>query len=254
MSDHRARILDQFSRQAIPFSNAPSIRDAGALEQLVRACDTTRDDNVLDVACGPGLVVRAFAEVARHVTGIDLTPAMIDRAREHTHDLPNVTLRQGDVTALPFPDAAFSLVVSRFAFHHLLEPASVLAEMRRVCRPGGRVMVCDLLASDDPPKAAAFHALEIQRDPSHARALLGSELEALFDAAGLARRPTIFTSLPFELEGLIARSFPEGIDRDQLRQLYLSQLDGDGLGLQLRRSEHLVLGAYTVAVIVADRV
>jgi SAM-dependent methyltransferase len=253
MSDHQARIRDQFSRQAIPFSNAPSLRDAGALEQLVRACDTTSSDNVLDVACGPGLVVRAFAEVASHVTGIDLTPAMIDRAREHTHALANVTLRQGDVTPLPFPDASFSLVVSRFAFHHFLEPASALAEMRRVCRPGGRVMVCDLLAADDPHKAAAFHALEIQRDPSHARALRGSELEALFDAAGLARRPTTFTSLPFEVDGLVARSFPEGIDRDQLRQLYLSQVDGDGLGLQLRRSEHLVLGTYTVAVIVADR-
>jgi SAM-dependent methyltransferase len=253
MTDHQARILDQFSRQAIPFSNAPSIRDAGALEQLVRACDTTTEDNVLDVACGPGLVVRAFAEVASHVTGIDLTPAMIDRAREHTHDLANVTLRVGDVSALPFPDASFSLVVSRFAFHHFVEPAHMLAEMRRVCRPGGRVMVCDLVAAEDPNKAAAFHALEMQRDPSHARALRRAELEALFDASGLARRPTIVTTLPFELESLIARSFPEGIDRDQLRQLYLSRLDGDGLGLQLRRSEHLVLGAYTVAVIVADR-
>lgn len=253
MTDHHAQILDQFSRQAIPFSNAPAMRDAGALRQLVRACETTAHDTVLDVACGPGLVVRAFAEVASHVSGIDLTPAMIDRAREHTHDLANVTLRVGDVSTLPFPDASFSLVVTRFSFHHFLEPADVLAEMRRVCRPGGRVMVCDLLASDDPSKAAAFHALEIQRDPSHARALRVAELEALFDAAGLARRPTFFTTQPFELESLIARSFPEGIDRDQLRQLYLSQLDGDGLGLQLRRSEHLVLGAYTVAVIVADR-
>jgi ubiquinone/menaquinone biosynthesis C-methylase UbiE len=83
--------------------------------QLVQACGTTPADDVLDVACGPGLVVRAFAEVVRHVTGIDLTPAMIERAREHTRDLAHVTLREGDVTALPFPDASFSLVVSRAA-------------------------------------------------------------------------------------------------------------------------------------------
>jgi ubiquinone/menaquinone biosynthesis C-methylase UbiE len=90
---------------------------------------------VLDVACGPGLVVAAFARVARHATGIDVTPAMLARAREVCAGLDNVTLEQGDVTRLPYGDGAFSIVVSRFAFHHFPDPRAVLAEMRRVCRP-----------------------------------------------------------------------------------------------------------------------
>src|SRR5204863_4476951 len=112
MSTHRERILDQFTRQAVPFSTAPGIKDDRALELLVEASGAGPDDTVLDVACGPGLVVAAFARVARHATGIDVTPAMLARARELTAGLHNVTLDHGDVLPLPYPDATFTVVVS----------------------------------------------------------------------------------------------------------------------------------------------
>jgi ubiquinone/menaquinone biosynthesis C-methylase UbiE len=82
MPDHRDQILDQFTRQAVPFSTAPNQRDAGLIGLLVEASDVRAHDRVLDVACGPGLVVRAFAERAARVVGIDMVPAMLDRARE----------------------------------------------------------------------------------------------------------------------------------------------------------------------------
>src|SRR5262249_112334 len=82
MESHRDRILDQFTRQALPFSTAPGIRDEAALQLLVETSGAGPDDTVLDVACGPGLVVTAFARVVRHATGIDVTPAMLERARE----------------------------------------------------------------------------------------------------------------------------------------------------------------------------
>jgi len=70
---HREAILDQFTRQAVPFATAPSIRDEAALRTVVDGSGAGRDDTVLDVACGPGILACAFARVARHVTGIDLT-------------------------------------------------------------------------------------------------------------------------------------------------------------------------------------
>src|SRR5262245_17244070 len=82
VTSHRERIVDQFTRQAVPFSTAPAIRDEAALRLLVEASGAGSEDTVLDVACGPGLVVRAFARVARHATGIDVTPAMLARAHE----------------------------------------------------------------------------------------------------------------------------------------------------------------------------
>src|SRR5262245_597484 len=167
MPTHRERIIDQFSRQAVPFSTAPGIRDEEALRLLVATSDARADDTVLDVACGPGLVVCAFAAVVREATGIDLTPAMLERARTLAAErgLANVRWQAGDVLPLPFADASFSLVVSRFAFHHFPDPAGVLAEMRRVCAPGGRVVVADVAVSTDPAKAAAFNQMELLRDP-----------------------------------------------------------------------------------------
>src|SRR5205085_2686806 len=154
MTSHQERIRDQFTRQAVPFSTAPGIRAEEALVRLVECSGAGKDDTVLDVACGPGLVAAAFARVARHVTGIDLTPAMIDRAREIQREqgLDNVTFEVGDVLPLPYRNGAFSVVVSRFAFHHFLDPLAVLREMARVCAPGGRVVVTDVMVSADPVK------------------------------------------------------------------------------------------------------
>ena len=145
MTAHRDTILDQFTRQAVPFATAPGIKDEAALTLALEFSGVGADDTVLDVACGPGILACAFARVAKHVTGIDITPAMLERARQLPGErgLTNVTWRQGDVLPLPVPDGTFTLVTSRFAFHHFLDAKAVLAEMTRVCAPGGTVLVID---------------------------------------------------------------------------------------------------------------
>jgi SAM-dependent methyltransferase len=249
---HRDRILDQFTRQAWPFSEAPGIKDEAALALLVEASGAGAGDTVLDVACGPGLVVATFARVARHATGIDVTPAMLERAREVTTGLANVTLDHGDAVPLGYRDGAFSIVVSRFAFHHFPDPAAVLAEMRRVCRPGGRVVVCDLVASPDPAKAAAFHRVEMLRDPSHVRAIPEEELAGLFERVGLPAPMRTRYRLPFEVEGLLERSFPCPEDVPVIRAAYRASVDGDTLGLGTRRVGDAIHAAYPVTILAAE--
>ena len=112
MSDthaHREAILDQFTRQAVPFATAPSIKDETALRLVVEFSGAGPADTVLDVACGPGLIVVAFARVVKHATGIDLTPAMLERARTYAAEqgVTNVSWQQGDVLPLPYPDAPY---------------------------------------------------------------------------------------------------------------------------------------------------
>src|SRR5271163_4552184 len=109
---HTQTIVDQFTRQAVPFSTAPAIRNAEALGRIVEMAGAGADDTVLDVACGPGLLVCAFAKVVRHATGIDLTPAMLEQARElqRQQGLENITWQQGDVLPLPYADGTFSIV------------------------------------------------------------------------------------------------------------------------------------------------
>jgi SAM-dependent methyltransferase len=250
---HREAILDQFTRQAVPFATAPSIRDEAALHTVIEFSGAGPDDTVLDVACGPGILACAFAKVARHVTGIDLTPAMLDRARllQEEQRLTNLSWRHGDVLPLPYPDAAFTLVVSRFAFHHLLDPGAVLAEMRRVCAPGGTVMVIDSAPAAD--KADAFNTMERLRDPSHTRALPVAEHLALFAQAGLREPRQTFYRLEGELEGLLSRSFPKPGDADRIRALFRASLDDDALDIQARREGEQIRYGFPVAVLAARR-
>jgi ubiquinone/menaquinone biosynthesis C-methylase UbiE len=253
VASHRDLIVDQFTRQAVPFSTAPGILDEDALRLLVEAAGAGPDDTVLDVACGPGLVVAAFARVVRHATGIDLTPAMITRAETVARErgLTNVSWRVGDVQSLPFADASFSIVGSRFAFHHLRGPGAVLAEMRRVCAPGGRVVLADVVAPDDPQKAAAFDRMELLRDPSHVRALRLAEMRDLFTANGLPAPVLTQYKLKSELEGLLSRSFPNPGDAERIRQMVVDSLANDGLGMGTHRRGDEIRLAYPVAVLVA---
>ena len=253
MTEHRDLIIEQFTKQAVPFASAPGIRDEEALRLLVEQSGAGSEDGVLDVACGPGLVVCAFAPHVRHATGIDVTPAMIERANALAVEkgLGNVRWQVGDVLPLPYPDGAFSLVVSRFAFHHFPDPQAVLAEMRRVCAPGGRVVLVDVVASDDATKAAAFNRMEKLRDPSHARALNLAELRGLFAAVGLPAPRATFYQLKSELEGLLERSFPEPGDAERIRRMFVDSLDGDGMGLGTRRRKDTIVFAYPVAALAA---
>jgi SAM-dependent methyltransferase len=250
---HRESILDQFTRQAIPFSTAPSIKDELALKLLIDASGAGPEDTVLDVACGGGIVVCGFARVAKHVTGIDLTPAMIERGKQLQQEkgLTNVSWKLGDVLPLPFPDASFSIVTSRFAFHHFLDPFRVLGEMRRVCQPGGKVVVAD--SAPAPEKADAFNAMEKLRDPSHVRALPLGELNDLFRRQGLPEPRYTPYRLESDLESLLARSFPNPGDDDRIRALFRASLADDALGINTRREGDLIVYGFPVAILVADR-
>ena len=117
--EHQRLILEQFTRQAVPFSQMQN----HSPELLLAASGASPADTVLDVACGPGLMACAFAKVARRVTGVDLTPAMIEQAKvmQQADGLTNLTWHVGDVQRLPFADASFSLVFTRYSFHHLLD-------------------------------------------------------------------------------------------------------------------------------------
>jgi SAM-dependent methyltransferase len=246
---HNDRILDQFTRQAVPFSTAPAIRNQEALNRMVAMAEAGPDDTVLDVACGPGLLVCAFARVVRHATGIDLTPAMLQQAREIQHErgLENVSWRQGDVLPLPYADGAFSIVSARFAFHHFPDPLAVLREMKRVCQPGGRIVVAD--SAPAAAKAAAFNAMEQLRDPSHVRAMSVEELSSLFVAAGLTKPRIELYRLPGELEDLLARSFPGEGDAVRIRKIFEGSLQHDALDMATLRKDGKTYYAYPVAIL-----
>jgi SAM-dependent methyltransferase len=253
MATHHDLILDQFTKQVVPFATAPGIKDEEALKLVVEFTGTGPHDAVLDVACGPGLIVCAFAKVVKHATGIDLVPAMVDHARglQQQQGLTNVTWQVGAAQPLPYPDASFSIVTSRYAFHHFTDPEGVLAEMKRVCAPGGKVVVIDAAISPDPAKAAAYNRAEKLRDPSHTRALSLAEFELLFHWVGLPAPRQAFYQVEADLEDNLQRSFPNPGDADKLRRMFEESLDADGLGVGAHRKDGKIHFAYPIAVLVA---
>ncbi len=245
MGSHNSRILDQFTRQAAPFAAASAIRNEEALNRIVQWAGTGPDDTVLDVACGPGLLACAFARVARHATGVDMTPAMLEQARKAQQEqgLKNVSWLPGDVYSLPFASAQFSIASSRFAFHHLQDPMAALEEMKRVCKPGGRIVVADMAPL--PEKSAALNAAELLRDPSHVRALPTEEL---------CGTPQINRyRMEGELEDLPSRSFPNEGDADRVRKLFADSLADDALDLNTRQENGKIYYSFPVAVLVAQK-
>ncbi|HSP18431.1 MAG TPA: methyltransferase domain-containing protein [Myxococcaceae bacterium] len=108
--------------------------------RLVQFAGVTAGQRVLDVACGTGVVAVTAARAGAEASGLDLTPALLERARENAAMAGvHVAFTEGDAEALPFPDASFDVVLSQFGHIFAPRPAVVTSEMLRVLRPGGRL-------------------------------------------------------------------------------------------------------------------
>jgi len=259
MSSHQlqnAKVLDQFTKQAEPYARLTAGGRGAASSPFMDAVNPSATDRVLDVACGVGRLTLMLARLAQHVTGIDLTAAMIDQGRvlQSEAGIANVEWRVGDILPLPFPDGAFSLVVSQAAFHHLADPAAALAQMVRVCSPGGRIAINDL--TPEPETAGAFNRVEKLRDPSHVRALPPAELRALGKQCGLAELTVSSYRVPgIPLEAVLATSFPLPGDLETVRDLYRADAHSgvDALGLKAAFSADQIMIQYPMTWIVWQR-
>ncbi len=248
---HRAKIVEQFSCQAIPFTQVPGHLDA--MQTLIKFSEVCTSDSVLDVACGPGLVACEFARHAGHVTGVDITPAMVEQAkkRQQEQKIENITWTIGEAVPLPYADNSFSLVITRYSFHHLLAPEKALSEMLRVCRPGGRVMVADVAVESS--KSELYDRLEIMRDPSHTHALTHEEFAALFQHSGLLDCRQSAYGVDIELETQLRASFPKSGDEPKLRNMVTNDIGIDSLGINARTEDDKVMYTVPIAVYVGRK-
>jgi ubiquinone/menaquinone biosynthesis C-methylase UbiE len=236
---HVERIRQQFTRQAQAYAEMAQTRDEPGLRLLVALSGAKPSDRVLDVACGPGLLTLAFAEACAEVRGIDATDALLERARAEAarRGRTHVQFARGDVNHLDLGDAGFDVVSCRAAFHHFPDPARVLGEMARVTKPGGTLLVADMLGSEDPATARAHDHIERLCDPTHTRAIPRSEFHAMFAARGLAvvHEPT--SPLHYDVEEWMAHGGPGAATAAEIRRLFEESLAVDHTGLAVRRED-----------------
>jgi ubiquinone/menaquinone biosynthesis C-methylase UbiE len=140
-------------------------------------------DSVLDVAAGSCRVSRAIAPWVKHVTAVELTEAMLNTGKDMAQKemLTNITFMRGAAENLAFADDSFDVTITRYSFHHFVDPELVLKEMIRVVRPGGSVIVIDILSPTDEALAETYNFYERLRDPSHTHSPLLHRLKAWYE-------------------------------------------------------------------------
>lgn len=176
-------VRERFGRTADRVA-AHSAEQIDAVQGDVRALLVlTGDERVLDVGTGAGTLALALAPLVREVVGIDAVPELLEAARAKAP--ANAAFVEGDATSLPFESFSFDLAASRRTLHHVARPELVVAELVRVTRLGGKILVEDQIAPTDPLAALEVDRFERARDPSHTRLLPDGDLRGLFEANGL---------------------------------------------------------------------
>jgi len=237
-TENKELVREQFTKTAQVFGDyavAARATEAVKLAEMVR---TSRSDTVIDIACGAGTLALRFAPLAHWACGVDLTPAILARAKHTaaTEGLFNLDFTLADAHRLPFADASLDIAVTSYALHHMPDAAGAIAEMARVVRRGGRVGVADIHVSEDRRIAELNDRIERARDCSHTRTLTIGEFERIFRANGL-RVTGIHVQenhRRFDHWLHVAGCHPGDPAYEETRRLMESTLENDGAGFHPR--------------------
>jgi SAM-dependent methyltransferase len=255
MSAQKDQVRAAFTAQADSYANSAVIAAEETRRRFVTFIGCKPSHRVLDVATGPGFLALLFAERVSKVVGVDLTPAMLEKAKAtgRSKGLTNVEFRLGDAENLTFDDNSFDVTSCGSAFHHFPKPEKVLAEMARVACPGGKVAIIDIISSEDPKKAALHNELERLRDPSHSLNLTLTEFVNMFEKAGLNDVRTSTYGTPRELSEWFAISKTPPEVMKKVRETFLASIPGDRAGLNVHVEAGHICFTHTFAWIVGSK-
>jgi SAM-dependent methyltransferase len=204
---HEDSIRAEFTHQSQSFGRSEAMTSAQTLDALIELVPEDERARWVDVACGPGVISRAMAGRVGSVSGVDLTPAMVEEAERRAREegIGNVGFALGDATALDFPDASFDGAITRLSLHHIPAPARVVVEMARVVQPGGWVAISDIVADEDGEAAAWREEIERLRDPSHWACKTPEQLRSMGAAAGLVLQREALAPVDIDFGDWLAR-------------------------------------------------
>ena len=179
-------VADAFGTTAAAYLTSTVHATGADLRTLADAVRATPDATVLDLGCGAGHASFAVAPHVRDVVAYDLAAPMLATvdAAARERGLANLRTQQGPAEQLPFETATFDWVVSRMSAHHWHDMRAALAEVRRVLKPGGRVLMIDIAGNDHPLLDTYLQAAEVLRDASHVRDYRADEWLVMFREAG----------------------------------------------------------------------
>jgi ubiquinone/menaquinone biosynthesis C-methylase UbiE len=203
----QALVAEQFGNTAAAYLTSTVHASGADLEAVKTIVQRYKSPAVLDLGCGAGHISFSVAPFSASVTAYDLADQMLAvvAASAKQRNLENIEIRQGPAEKLPFPDAAFDVVVTRFSAHHWADVPAAMKEVHRVLRPDGVAVVIDIIASENPLHDTTLQAIELLRDASHVRDYRASEWASIFDAAGFSHQQTSIWRLKMVFDEWVAR-------------------------------------------------
>jgi len=248
---HNERIKEQFSKQAIPFTEIKGHYDS--IDTIIDMSEVSKEHTVLDLACGTGIVSCEFAKHAKSVIGLDITQEMLDEAikKQKIENLTNIEFKIGDVEKSPYRDESFDIIFTRYSFHHFLDTKKVFDEMVRVCKNGGKIIIVDVALKKQFAKA--YNQMEKLRDPSHSKALTTDEFNTLFSNEKLGNHKQSFYSVDLELDNQLKASFPNDGDEQKIREIFQNDLEQNLLGLNTHLKDNKIHFSYPITIFVATK-
>ena len=201
MNTHIEKVKQEFSKQSSMFEAYMGTDLKKEFNKnTVNRMHPVGNETVLEVAAGTCAFGRIIAPHVSHITEFDVTEAMlaVGKSENEKIGVKNADYVIGEAERLPFADKTFDIVVSRLAFHHFADADAVFAEMSRAVKPGGKIVVADMLARDGVGRDVA-DKYETLRDPSHIRCITLDEFTALAEKHRCSVEHTSVTEIPMEL-------------------------------------------------------
>jgi len=220
-SGHAALVTRQFGARAEAYVESSVHAQGADLDQAAALLDGRATARVLDLGCGGGHVSFCAAPLVGEVTAYDLSADMLAAvARVGTErGFANITTQQGRAETLPFPDANFDVVLSRYSAHHWHGFGTALAEAHRVLRPGGLALFMDVVSPGPGLLDTYLQSVELIRDPSHVRDYSLAEWMDALAVAGFMLRNVTARRLRLDFATWVARiATPQG-QSDTIRAL-----------------------------------
>lgn len=198
----------QFSAAAAAYAESGVHAGGPDLEAMLETAALTGTERILDLGCGAGHTALFFAPHVAEVHGLDLSEPMMEQGRRMAAErgLDNLSWHRGEAEALPFPDAHFELVTSRQSAHHYEDLDRALAEVTRVLKPGGRLVVVDCVAPENHAGDTFLNTFEVLRDASHVRDHRVSDWCRMLETSGLAPKTGPHWWLDMDFEEWVERS------------------------------------------------
>lgn len=239
---HLESVRALFNRVASVYARNKQETDRQRVQDLLRFANLPEEMEILDVGTGPGTLALALVkEGAKSVLGIDISEAMLEQA-EYLRlstlgpaQAARLGFRLGPAHNLPFIDERFDAVVCRLVLQYLTQPSKSIEEMVRVLKPGGTLILAEILSDDDPVKRATQNAIEERRDAGHVAARSVEQYRKLMTNASLVVERVETQSFDRELDEWLSSLDTGRDDREAVREMLEAGVETDAAGINARQ-------------------